>query len=509
MSDNIAIAKNTFYLYIRMFFTMAVSLYTSRVVLITLGVEDYGIYIIVAGVVTLFGFFNAAMASATQRFLSFEIGKKNEDKLKKTFNSALNIHIGIAVLILFLAETVGLWFVNYKLNVPTSKLNIINWVYQLSVFTFLIGVVQVPYNALIIARERMNIYAVFSIIEVILKLLILYLLVISPFEKLKTYAFLVFAVTLLITSFYKYYCKYNFKESQYHFFYEKELYLKILSFTGWSLFGNVAVVAKGQGNNILLNLFFGTVLNAAYGITLQVQSAVSLFVSNFQMAVNPQIIKNYASENKSVYLNLIFKSSKISFFLVFLLVYPLIFNIEYLLELWLVEPPKYTSIFITLALINILIDSISGPLMTGIQSTGNIKWYQIITGSLLFLNLPIAFLFLKYDMGPEYIFYVSIVISVLALFFRLYFIHLSVKFPIIDFIKAVLLKNVFVISIVLLIIQPFKKLSYNINDFIFFIISSLIISILSIFCIGLIGLNRSERTFIKQLIFKKNKNGRV
>lgn len=486
-----------------MFFTMAVGLYTSRIVLNTLGVEDYGVYVIVAGVVTLFGFFNAAMASSTQRFLSFEIGKRNEDKLKKTFNSALNIHIGIAVLILLLAETVGLWFVNYKLNVPASKLVIVNWVYQFTVFTFLIGVVQVPYNALIIAKERMNIYAIFSIIEVILKLLILYLLVVSPFEKLKTYAFLVFAVTFLITSFYKYYCKYNFKESKYHFFYEKELYSKILSFTGWSLFGNVAVVAKGQGNNILLNLFFGTVLNAAYGITLQVQSAVNLFVSNFQMAVNPQIIKNYASENKSVYMNLIFKSSKLSFFLVFLLIYPIIFNIEYLLKFWLVQPPKYTSIFVSLALINILIDSISGPLMTGIQSTGEIKWYQIITGSLIFLNLPIAFLFLKYKMGPEYIFYVSIVISVLALFFRLYFIHISVKFPIIDFIKKVLLKNLIVISIVLLIIQPIKSLFRDINDFNFFLISTLLISTVSIITIGFIGLNKNERKFIKQLIIKE------
>lgn len=504
MSSSLTIAKNTFYLYIRMFFTMAVGLYSSRVVLYTLGVEDYGVYVIVAGVVSLFGFFNAAMSSATQRFLSYEIGKKNENKLKRTFNASLNIHLGIAILILILAETFGLWFVNYKLNLPDDQMNAVNWVYQFSIFTFLIGVVQVPYNALIIVRERMNIYAIFSIGEAVLKLLILYLLVISPYEKLKTYAFLGFAVTLIITSFYKYYTKYHFKESRYHFTYQRKLYGELLSFTGWNLFGNIAAVTRAQGNNILLNVFFGTVLNAAYGITLQVQSAVTLFVNNFQMAVNPQIIKNYAKGDKKQYLKLIYQSSKFSFFLIFLVSFPIMFNLDYILKFWLVNPPRNTSLFVNLILINILIDSLSGPLMIGIQATGKIKWYQIVTGSLIILNLPIAYIFLKYNYSAAYIFYISICISIVALFCRIYFLSSKTHFSILKFLKQVIFKIVLVLTCVLIFVYFFKKYSFNITDTSYFVVSSGLIIMVSIFFIFVFGVNKSEKFFFKSLISKRN-----
>ena len=493
------------FLYIRMFFTMGVSLYTSRVVLNTLGIEDYGIYVIVGGVVTLFSFFNSAMSSATQRFLAFDIGKNDDEKLKQTFNATLNIHIGIALLILIFAETIGLWFVNYKLNVPIEKMSAINWVYQFSILTFLIGVVQVPYNALIIARERMNIYAIFSILEVFLKLLILYLLVISPFPKLNTYAVLIFLVSLLVTSFYKFYCKINFKESKYQYYYEKQLYNTLISYSGWNLFGNLAAVARGQGINILLNLFFGTVLNAAYGITMQVQGAVNVFVTNFQMAVNPQIIKNYANGNTKQSLNLIFQSAKFSYFLIFILVIPIIFNIDFILELWLVNIPDYTATFIILTLINLLINCISNPLMTGIQATGNIKWYQIIVGSLIFLNLPIAYVLIKIYNNPEVVFYSSILISVIAFLFRLYYIKKSLKFSVLEFFKQVMGKLFFVSFIVLVMILILDQLHINLSNFKIFLFKSFYITVISLIAIILFGMNKNERLFIKQMLFKKYK----
>ncbi|TDD77601.1 lipopolysaccharide biosynthesis protein [Flavobacterium caseinilyticum] len=491
------------FLYIRMIITMVVSLYTSRVVLNTLGIEDYGIYIIIGGVVTLFSFFNSAMSSATQRFLAFDIGTNDEVKLKQTFNATLNIHIGIAILVLILAETIGLWFVNYKLNVPIEKMNAINWVYQFSIFALLVGVVQVPYNALIIARERMNIYAIFSIVEVSLKLFILYLLIVSPFDKLKTYAVLMFFVTILIAIFYTYYCKRNFTESIYKFFYEKQLYKILISYSGWNIFGNIAAVARGQGINILLNLFFGTVLNAAFGITLQVQGAVQVFVANFQMAVNPQIIKNYANGNTKQSLNLIFQSAKFSYFLLFLIVCPILFSIDFILKIWLINPPKYTAIFVTLALINLLIDSVSGPLMTGIQATGKIKWYQIVIGSFIFLNLPIAYVLLKIYNKPELVFFSSIIISCISFLFRLYYVRNSLKLSVIDFFKQVVSK-IFVVSfIVLVMILFFNRIDVSLSEFQIVMIRSFYIIIITIIAISLFGISKNERLFIKQFIFNK------
>ena len=292
MSTTKTIAKNTVFLYIRMFLTMGVSLYTSRVVLNTLGVEDYGIFSVVGGIVVLFGFFNAAMSSATQRYLAFDIGKKDDQRLHKTFNVTFIIHIGIALLIFLLAETIGLWYVNNRLNVPDTRMTAVNWVYQFSILTSLVGVMQVPFNALIIARERMNVFALLSIIDVILKLGVVYLLLIVTFDKLILYSILVFTVSLLVALGYRLYCYKHFRESSLKWYKDKAYYKELLSYSGWNLFGNIAAVARGQGINLVLNVFFGTVVNAAYGITMQIQNSVRIFVNNFQLAVNPQIIKS-------------------------------------------------------------------------------------------------------------------------------------------------------------------------------------------------------------------------
>lgn len=504
--NNKRIAKNTFILYTRMFFTMGVSLYTSRVVLNTLGIEDYGVYSIVGGIVTLFSFFNGAMTSATQRFLAFDIGKNDLQQLKKTFNATLNIHIAISILVLVLAETVGLWFVNHKLNLPLDRMEAVNWVYQFSVFTFLLGIIQVPYDALIIAREKMDIYAYMSFVEAFLKLIIVYLLVVFSYDKLILYAGLLFLVSFIVRSGHMHYCKWKYKESKYQFYFDRSFYKVLLSYSGWNLFGNIAAVARGQGSNILLNLFFGTVLNAAYGISMQVQGTVQAFVTNFQMAVNPQIIKHYASGNKEQCLKLIFQSAKFSYFLIFIIACPIIFNIDFILELWLKNPPKYTSIFVNLCLINLLIDCISGPLMIGAQATGNIKWYQIVIGSLIFMNLPISYILLKTYKNPELIYYSSIIISLLSLVFRLFFLKYIMRFSILDFFKYVLLRIIIVTILVILFNYfLFQQITMK-NSIVYLFINTAIIIFSTISIVYVVGINSIEKETIKRGIFNLLKN---
>lgn len=479
---------------------MAVALYTSRVVLDVLGVEDFGVYSVVGGVVTLFSFFNSAMSSATQRFFSYELGKNDLKKLNLTFNASVNIHISIGVLVFILAETLGLWFINNKLNLPADNLDTIQWIYHFSVLTFLVGIIRVPYNAIIIAHERMATYAYLSIIEVVLKLLIVYLLVVIDTNKLILYAILVFGVTFLIALVYIIYCIKNFNESRYQFYYDAKLYKILLSYSGWSLFGNIASVAKSQGSNILLNIFIGSVANAAYAITIQVQSAINLFISNFQLAVSPQIIKSYAANKKDDMFFLITQSSKISFLLIYILSIPLLFDTDYILSLWLKTVPEYTVDFVYLIVINLLIDSFSGPLMIGIQSTGRIKYYQICVGLLLFLNLPISYAFLKISKNPEVVIIISIILSIIALFFRLLFLNQLIGFSIISYLKKVIFRIcLVVISSLIVPYAIFQNMDPGLDRlFILITASSVVILMLSYF----LGLNTKEKTQIKSMVLK-------
>ena len=503
MTENKKIAKNALFLYVRMFFTMGVSLYTSRVILQVLGVQDYGIYSVVGGVVTLFSFFNGAMASATQRFLSFDIGKGDEYQLKRTFNSTLNIHFFIAIIVLILAETLGLWFVNNKLNITDNRMFAVNAVYQFSVFTFLLGVIQVPYDALIIAREKMNIYAYMSVIEVVLKLLILYLLAIFDYDYLILYAFFLFIVSFIIRMGHKYYCKIHFSESKYEFYYNKSYYKKLISYSGWNLFGNIAAVIKGQGINVLLNLFFGTILNAAYGITLQLQGAVNLFINNFQLAINPQIVKTYAQGNINRCHILILQSSKYSYYLMLLIILPLFLNIDFVLIFWLKTPPELTTTFVSLSLINLLIDCISGPLMAGLQATGKIKAYQALVGILLILNLPISYVFFKHSNTPEYVFYVSIVISIIALILRIYFVRVNLKLSVNSFLKVVLLPIIVVSVITFTSLYLIENKLLDTTSWGQLILKSVFTLIVTFITIITVGINKYEKKIIINFIRDK------
>lgn len=494
--NNKRIAKNTLMLYFRMILTMLVSLYTSRVVLNVLGVSDYGTYNVVGGVVAMFGFFNSAMSAATQRFLSYELGRNDYVQLRKTFNATLIIHSVIAILIFILAETIGLWFVNTQLNLPEGRMEAARWVYHFSVLSFMVSIIQVPFNSIIIARERMSVYAYMSILEVVLKLIIVFVLTWIAFDKLKLYGILLFTVSFIVASIYRIYCLKQFDETRFKLVKDRDLYKTLISYSGWNLFGNVAGVAKGQGVSIILNIFFGTVVNAAQGVANQVSAAVTSFVGNFQMASNPQIIKSYAAEDKAYMTNLVIRTSKFSFYLLFILTLPVMLEIEYILKLWLKLVPDYTAVFTILILINALIDTVSGPLMTSLQATGKIKVYQSVVGILLILILPISYLFFKLGFPPESTFLVSISIAVIAFIFRLLLTKKQIpEFSIRQFLQEILIRNIPVILLSVLIPWMIRiNMQVGFARLMIVTFTSLSISTITIY---LMGLKSNEKAFVR------------
>ncbi len=469
-------------LYFRMILTMLVSLYTSRVVLNVLGVDDFGTYNVVGGMVTMFGFFNSAMISATQRFLTFDLGRKDLIQLHMTFNATLIIHFVIALFVFTLAETVGLWFLNSKLNLPEGRMEAAQWVYHFAVLSFMVSIIQVPYNSIIIARERMSVYAYMSILEVLLKLIIVFMLTWIAYDKLKLYSILLFSVSVIIASYYRIYCLKQFNETRFKLVKDKSLYKMLISYSGWNLFGNLAGVAKGQGVSIILNLFFGTVVNAAQGIANQVSAAVNMFVGNFQMASN-----------------LVIRTSKFSFYLLFILTLPIMLEVDYILKLWLKIVPDYTAIFTVLILINALIDSVSGPLMTALQATGRIKVYQSVVGILLVFILPISYLFFKLGFPPESTFFVSISIAIVAFIFRMLLTKRQIpEFSIRQFLQEIFFRNIPVILLSFLITGLIRiNMHPGFTRFLIVALTSLSISMVTIY---LLGLKSNERIFVRDAI---------
>jgi O-antigen/teichoic acid export membrane protein len=446
----------------------------------------------------MFGFLNSAMSRATQRFLAFEIGRKDIFQLRNVFSMSLNIHFFIAFIVFLFAETIGLWFVNNQLTIPQERMEAARWVYHLSILSLMVNIVSVPYNAMIIAHERMNVFAWVSIVEVSLKLLIVFMLQWFGFDKLKFYAILMFGVSLLIRLIYGMYCDWKFKESKLRWFWDKAMFKTLLSFAGWNLWGNIASVMAGQGVNMLLNIFFGPVVNAARGIAFQVTGAINSFVQNFQMALNPQIIKSYAANDLKYMHQLIFQGAKFSFFLLLILSLPIILEAEIILKLWLKTVPDNTVIFIRLVLVNILIDSISGPLMTAAQATGRIKLYQGIVGGLSLIILPTSYFFLKLGYPPEITLYVSIFYSVLTLFARLIIIQKLIQLNVILFFINIFLKSI-IVAILAALLPIYVKIS--IDESMIQLLSVILTSIASsITVIYLVGLNNKERIYLLKII---------
>lgn len=479
-----------------MLFLMAVSLYTSRVVLNALGVEDFGIYNVVGGIVAMFTVLSGSLSAAISRFITYELGKGNQDNLNKIFSSAVTIQLGLAGIIILLAETIGLWFLNVKMNIPEIRMGAANWVFQFSILTFAINLISVPYNASIIAHEKMSAFAYISILEAIGKLTIAFLIVISPMDKLIFYAILMCLVAIIIRFAYGNYCKRHFSECTYHFIWDKQLLKQMFGFAGWNFIGAASAVLRDQGGNVVINLFCGPSVNAARGIAFQVNNAVNQFVTNFMTALNPQITKSYASGEKEYMMTLIFQGARLSFYMLLLLSLPILTNTHYILELWLKTVPEHTVYFVQLVLIFALSESIAQPLITAMLATGRIRNYQIIVGGLQMMNLPISYLLLRLGFFPEIVIITAIGISQCCLAARLILLKGMIGISIRKYLQKVYF-NIIAVSIAAVIL-PLISTNYIEESFINFIFISLIAVICTITSIYFIGCNHQERQFIHQ-----------
>ena len=489
-------------LYIKMGVTMLVSLYTSRVVLQTLGVDDFGIYNVVGGVVVLFSFLNAAMSSATQRFLNFELGKGDLAQVGHVFSMSLTVHFCIAGLVLLLAETVGLWFLNSELNIPAERMVAANWVYQFSVASTLLGIMLVPYNATIIAYERMAFYAWASIINVLLRLGIVYLLVIGNWDKLTLYAGLTFAVGVVMQIVHVAYCKRSFPQTScYKFFRDKKLFWELISFSGWSLFGGVANMSASQGVNMVMNIFCGVTVNAAMGIANQVNAAVYQFVSNFQVAFQPQIVKRYSSGEHESFVQLIFSASKFSYAMMFLLSFPVILNADFILRVWLNVVPEYTADFTRLMLVFMMLESLSGPLWMSVQATGKIRNYQLIVSAFIFANLPLCIVLLYLGANPVWVLAGRIVISFFTIVWRIFYLKKRVGLPSWKYLWFVFLKSIGG-SLLAAIIPTLVWMNISgSGDWMVFFVTFLVSAFSSLVCIWFFIFSKQER-FVLLNIFR-------
>ena len=429
-ANNKRIAKNTLLLYVRMLFMMAISLFTSRVILATLGVEDYGIQNVVGGIVAMFGFLNGSMSSATQRYITFALGKGDKDRLQTVFCTALQIHALIAVIIVLLGETVGLWFLYNKMQLPADRMNAAFWVLQCSIVSTVVMIVSVPYNACIIAHEKMSAFAYISVLEAVLKLVIVYLLLVFPFDKLIVLAVLTLIVQLFIRFCYSIYCHRHFEETKYRHVWNKTLFKEMNGFAVWSLWGNLSVVLYTQGLNMILNVFFGPVVNAARAIAVQVQGAVQQFVGNFQMALNPQITKNYASGNLEQMHSLMFRSARFSFLLLFFLSLPVLLETEFILTLWLKTVPENAVVFTQIMICISLIYTTANPCVIANQATGKVKVYQTVVGGILLTILPISYIVLKLGAPAYSVFIVHFCVESVAQFTRMYMLRKLINLPV-------------------------------------------------------------------------------
>ncbi len=505
--NNKRIAKNTLLLYVRTLFIMLVTLYTSRVVLNTLGVSDYGIYNVVGGVVAMFGFINASMSSATQRYITFALGKGDIADLRKIFSTALQIHVLIAALIVVLGETVGLWFMYTQMQIPADRMNAAFWVLQCSIVSSVVMIISVPYNADIIAHERMSAFAYISIIEAVLRLAIVYLLLAFSYDKLILYAFLTLAVQLLIRFCYSSYCNKHFPESKYRHVWDKSLFKEMTGFAGWGMFSSLSGILSGQGLNMLLNVFFGPVVNAARAVAVQVQNAILQFIGNFQMAINPQITKTYANGEMEDMHKLMFRSARFTFYLLFVVSLPVLFETNFILTVWLKTVPENTVIFLRIMICVSLLYPLSNPLIIANQATGQVRNFQFVSGLILLFILPVSYICLSFGLPAYSVFVVHFIMEFTTLFYRLRLLRSSINIRFIDYFKNVFFRVVLVVAISIII--PIAIYNYMCNT----IIRFFLICIICILSVGLsaytVGLSHNERLFIKSkaiYIFNKIKS---
>lgn len=500
-SNNKRIAKNTIFLFMRMAVLMLISLFTSRVVLNILGEENYGIYNVIGGFVMMFSILSGALSAAISRFITFELGKNDISRLNAIFSTSINVQFLISLVIFVLCEVAGIWFINYKMNIPDGRTIAAMWVLQFSLMSFVVGLISVPFNATIIAHEKMNAFAYISIVEAVLKLAIVFLLVISDFDKLIFYSFLLFVVSCIVSLIYGYYCFKNFAESHFHFLLDKPLFKEILGFAGWTFLGNGAGIINTQGVNLLVNLFFGVHVNAARGVATQVQGIVQQFTNNFMTSITPQITKSYAAEELQYTRALVYRSTKFSYYLFLIIAMPIFFEVDLLLKLWLVNTPQYTNLFVRWILPTIAVILIGSPLQKVNAATGKVKKYQITITLWGLLVLPLSYVCFKFGRGPEWGYIIYFIIYFCLIFRRIYLVKDQIEMKPSEYYKEalvpVLLTTLAAVIVPLLLFYLYPE---SIFRLILMIVVCIISSVASIY---IVGLKNNEREFIINVIKSK------
>jgi len=492
-TNNKRIAKNTLLLYIRLFVTMIIGLFTSRIVLQTLGIEDYGVYNVVAGFVAMFSLFTSSLSSAISRYLTYNLGKGDKDTLSRVFSTSMNIMVCTAFLFIVIGELLGIWFLNAHLNIPEDRMYAANWVFQLTLLTFATNLINVPNNSTIIAHERMDFFAYVSIFEVVMKLVIVYMLYVSPFDKLITYAFLYWLVAILILCIYSFYCKKNFNECRYHKVFDKDLLKEMSGFAGWNLLGSGTYIFNTQGVNILTNMFFNVASNAARGVANTVEGIAKHFVQNFTTAINPQITKSYAEGNFPYLYSLVCRGSKFSYILMLFFFVPFMFETETIMKLWLGEYPLEAPVFLRLSMIGTMFDLLGNSTANAAWATGDIKKYYIIVGGLGMAVFPLTWV--VFAMGfPAYTAYIVFaLIYAVIMVVKVYIIKGLVGFPPRLFLMSVILP-ILVTTITSFIVPAIVFYSMDGS-----IIRTIVVSAVSIvsvaICTYYTGLTAQEKNF--------------
>lgn len=505
-ANNKRIAKNTLLLYFRMLLTMGVSLYTSRVILNALGVEDYGIYNVVGGVVAMFSILSGSLSAAISRFITFELGKGDIEKLKRIFCTSVNIQIILISIIVVLMESVGIWFLNNKMVIPAERLSAANWIFQFSMVTFAVNLLSIPYNATIIAHEKMSAFAYISIIEAVLKLAVAFIITYNPFDRLVYYGMLIMAVGMIIRMLYGIYCNKHFEEAKYHFIFDKGLMKEMFGFAGWNMLGTGAYIFNTQGVNLVTNIYFGVTTNAARAVVTQAEAAIKQFVTNFTTAINPQITKSYASGDMNYLYNLVCKSSKFSYLIMLFFAVPFMFETETIMQLWLKNYPPEAPLFLRLSLLGTMVDLLGNSPAVAAWATGNIKRYYIYVSSIGILVFPISWFAFAFGMPAYTSYIIFLTIYVLVLFTKLYIIKGLLNFPIRKYYKEVLIVAVY--TTIAAFIIPCIAHCCMPHGLIFSMIMILICFVSVSLSIYFLGLTSTEKDKIIDMMFKKQKNNK-
>lgn len=501
-SNNKRLVKNTMMLYFRQFFTLGLSLYTSRLTLKALGVTDFGIYATVAGVTALLSIITSSLSASTQRFMTFEMGRKDIERLNQVYRSSVQLHVVLSILFVIVAESIGMWFIYHKLIIPEPRLMIAVYIFQLSILDCVLTLLNVPNQASIIAHEDMGSFAFFSISDAILKLIAVVLLFYVPWDKLLFYAFSLFIIQIISRLVSIVYCRIKYKYIKYRHVFDIRLIKEMFSLAGWNIYSNMCTMGFIQGVNILLNIFFGPVLNAAYTIAMQAYSGIRSFCSSFQLASNPQIVKAYSERDYERLNKLLITVCKMSFFLIFFLSLPFLINAEFVLKIWLSKVPEHTQNFFCLLLVFAFIDVLAYPMDVVAQATGKVRKYYLRTSFFILLSLPVSYVLYKVGAHPEVIYYVAIILSLTGIFVRLLVISKILSFDFITLISEILLK-ILLVGISGCILPLLFKYILG-GDVLWKVAINSLLCLLSIFIsVYFLGLNKAEKNGLKKILISK------